>query len=153
VQTDGRNLLDAYARNYVEAQYLCIQMLSEHLSECSRAFRGDLQEMLLLAIVGQSFLARMLQTGERGDPPVTPVLTGASINACSLSEITGIPRETVRRKLKNLARRGWIEKDETGAWQIAVSGGRTKVRDDLRALDEQCMKRFAALAQALLALP
>jgi DNA-binding transcriptional ArsR family regulator len=36
------------------------------------------------------------------------------INVQSLSDYSGIPRETVRRKLNILLEKGWVERDERG---------------------------------------
>jgi len=39
----------------------------------------------------------------------------ATINTYSLSHFTGIPRETVRRKVSVLIERGWLTRDEAGS--------------------------------------
>jgi len=45
-------------------------------------------------------------------------------NAYSLSNATGIPRETVRRKAAELVRRGWITRDEKGGFLVAPEASR-----------------------------
>lgn len=139
-------VLDAYRRNYVRAQYMWVQMFTEHLTDCSRVFKGDLQAMLILAIVGQTYLFQMLKAGsadyDAGAP--VPLLDGVAINASSLSAVLEIPRETVRRKLDVLAREGWIEKIDAG-WRLAVNGGESQARRDLAALDQRSMGRIAKL--------
>jgi len=40
-------------------------------------------------------------------------------NAYSLSQATKIPRETVRRKISGLLKKGWIEKDSEGCFSVA----------------------------------
>jgi hypothetical protein len=45
-------------------------------------------------------------------------------NALSVSSATGIPRETVRRKVKWLERKGWITVGERGQLAIARSVSR-----------------------------
>ena len=64
-----------------------MQFFVEHLSDVSRVFGGDLQEMLVLAVIGQAYM-RADELGRENAP----------INACRISETTGIPRQTVRRK-------------------------------------------------------
>ncbi|MFO1148100.1 MAG: HTH domain-containing protein [Alsobacter sp.] len=138
----------AYAHFYIRAQYTWVHMLAEHLADCSRVFRGDLQAMLVLAVIGQSYLYRHLQeVGERPpeDEVPLPVLAGTSINASSLSDILGIPRETVRRKLEDLRTAGWIEKDEKSGYQLAMQGGRMTAREALSELDQRQMKRVARM--------
>lgn len=52
------------------------------------------------------------------------------INTQSISEYTGIPRETVRRKINELITRGWIVKDDA---KLIVT---KKCADDLAPLTE-----------------
>lgn len=147
--------IDAYRRNFVRLQYVWVQMFTEHLTDCSRVFKGDLQAMLILAIVGQVYLFQMLKEGndphEFGAP--VPLLDGVAINASSLSAVLEIPRETVRRKLDMLARLGWIEKGD-GGWQLAIQDGQAQARLDLDGLNARQMERvtrfvanFSALAE------
>jgi hypothetical protein len=37
-------------------------------------------------------------------------------NTQSIDQASGIPRETVRRKLETMRARGWIERDDKGNW-------------------------------------
>lgn len=139
-------VLAAYARNYVRAQYTSVQMMTEHLTDCSRVFKGDLQAMLILAIIGQSFLFQMMKGGHDDHDPATtpPLLDGTSINASSLSAVLEIPRETVRRKLAVLAGQGWIEKSSDG-WRLVVNDEGSVARKDLYELDRRSIQRFARL--------
>ncbi|MBN1957898.1 MAG: hypothetical protein JXQ81_13365 [Desulfuromonadales bacterium] len=42
-------------------------------------------------------------------------------NAYSISEATGIPRETVRRKIDKLQKKGWVVKNERGEVRISAT--------------------------------
>jgi hypothetical protein len=79
-----------------------------------RQFEGDLDAALILTVLSvgarSEDWAGILRVGE-GDTAMTPT------NTQSIAEITGIPRESVRRKLKALAERGWISRDASGRWQ------------------------------------
>lgn len=44
-------------------------------------------------------------------------------NAFSLAASTGIPRETVRRKIDQLVKRGWVQKDANGLVRIRPEVG------------------------------
>jgi hypothetical protein len=136
----------AYRDNYVIAQYTWVQMFTEHLSDCSRVFKGDLKSMLILAIIGQSFLAEMLKNGFN-DAENVPLLDNVSINASSLSDVLGIPRETVRRKLEDLAEKGWIERHDNG-WRIVVDDQGSPARRNLAGLDQRSMKRISRLVKS-----
>jgi hypothetical protein len=112
-------------------QYHFVQFFVEHLSDASRVFEGDLQEMLVLAVIGQAYM-RADELGREN----------ATINACRVSETTGIPRQTVRRKLQSLQRRGWVQQIEGGAWQLTVHECEAAARIGLAELDKRGMERI-----------
>ncbi|MEZ5925747.1 MAG: helix-turn-helix domain-containing protein [Hyphomicrobiaceae bacterium] len=74
--------------------------------------------LLLLAVIGERRLSRRaspdaLTYEETGQTPVREEET-AAINASSIAEYTGIPRETVRRKVNELIHKGWVSRDDNG---------------------------------------
>jgi hypothetical protein len=83
-----------------------------------RTFDGDLDQMLILAVIGERKLARRASRAEPSydrlgyselrDP------SSVAINPHSLADYTGIPRETVRRKVVALMARGWVARDASG---------------------------------------
>jgi DNA-binding MarR family transcriptional regulator len=90
---------------------------SELLVTLRRHFGGDLDRMLVLAIIGSRTLARgriedvsydrLIGRHEPGeDPP--------PINVQSIADYSGIPRETVRRKVRDLEQLGWITRYPNG---------------------------------------
>ena len=46
----------------------------------------------------------------------------ASVSALSLAQVSGLPRETVRRKLEQLEALGKAERDEFKRWKVTKSG-------------------------------
>ena len=77
-------------------------------------------------------------------PPDLLKGTPPRINASSIAEVTGIPRETVRRKLEGLQERRWLARDSKGLWHIAVAGpGPAPVRRELTDLDQRQLDRVA----------
>lgn len=83
-----------------------------------RRFDGDLDLMLVLTVIGERRYTQRrppeaMRYAEAGriDLPVsaTPV-----INIESIAQFTGIPRETVRRKVAALVARGWVARDGRG---------------------------------------
>jgi hypothetical protein len=95
-----------------------VETLTWFLIQCRKHFNGDLDLFLVLAVIGdRSFSAarapeqltyEALIDGSR--PPVEP----EALNAQSVSDFSGIPRETVRRKINKLIDRGWVERGENG---------------------------------------
>jgi predicted transcriptional regulator len=94
-----------------------VSSLARFLIACRGEFDGDLDLFLIMTIVGDRTFAETRATamsldqfmaGKRSLPPPEP------INMQSISDFSGIPRETVRRKLKRLIEKGWIRCDEKG---------------------------------------
>ena len=88
-----------------------------------RQFDGDLDRMLVLAIIGARTLSRGRIDGLSYDGLLSPDRDArtdpAPINLQSIADYSGIPRETVRRKIRDLEQRGWIVKNENGPLSIA----------------------------------
>jgi hypothetical protein len=90
--------------------------------ECRRLFDGDLDEMLILSAIGERTLSpqraagltyQKFLNGERNETK-----TGR-INTQSIADSTGIPRETVRRKVIRLIDRGWVKQNDDGSFEVA----------------------------------
>jgi predicted transcriptional regulator len=126
-------------KNYPLSQYAFVQFLSEHLSDCIRSFEGDLQQMLILAVIGQAYTSRFIKLETHPESPE------AAVSASRLADVCGIPRETVRRKLKILERRGWIVQNGAQSWSLALDGGRAIARTDLLELNNRGVKRLARM--------
>jgi hypothetical protein len=65
-----------------------------------------------------------------------------SSNAMSISCATGIPRETVRRKIQWLVQRGWVSKDDTGALTVTALPAK-----DFADFNYETLERFIATAE------
>jgi DNA-binding MarR family transcriptional regulator len=138
----------AFLGQYPAYQYNLVEFLTGHLVDVSREFGGDLQQMLLMAVIGQVHIHRMLTQPE---PPVADA-EPASISASRLADVTGIPRQTVRRKLAALAARGWIEQNGSAAWRLSLVDGDAPARCDLADIDRRAIRRAAGLFANLEAL-
>lgn len=138
---------EAFQRNYLKAQYLWVQFSTEWLSECTRTFGGDLQQMVILSLIGQVTLERAAAANGQLDD-----LTRTGINASRISDVTGIPRETVRRKLLVLEQKGWIEVDGNANWSIRIVDGQAPVKAALAPLEEFAIRgvtKFVAAFEPL----
>ncbi|MCL3883206.1 hypothetical protein [Marivita sp. GX14005] len=69
---------------------------------------NDLDQVLILAVVAERYYAA-IEAAPCTDPPET-----RGINAYSVALYTDIPRETVRRKVKLLVEKGWLDCDGRG---------------------------------------
>lgn len=99
--------------------------------------------MLVLAIIGQVAL------NARARDPKSDVDGGVSITASRISDVTGIPRETVRRKLRALEDKKWIVRQTDSSWRLAFEGDQAPARRDLAELDQRGIARLAALLTTL----
>lgn len=131
-----------FEADYLGYQYRLVEFLAEHLADVSRTFDGDMHAPVILANIGQVTLqAAARDSGKNfGDTPANR----RGMTACRLADVTGIPRETVRRKLAGMAERGWIERQD-GYWVLTLAGEEAKVRQDILPLDRRSLQRAARL--------
>jgi DNA-binding IclR family transcriptional regulator len=101
--------------------------------------------VLILAILGQRTLGAHL---ERVTRPAT-VESKLWMSASRISDVTGLPRETVRRKLSKLTERGWITRSAKGSYSIAVVGDSSHAKHDLEGLEARQLDRLVRLYLAL----
>ena len=115
---------------------------------CRQHFSGDLDEMLILSIIGDRTLVAQrfeglsyddFRSGRRNESrrKVT--------NVQSIADCSGIPRETVRRKVARLIERGWVEKRGHGGL-LATERAAVELEPATRATFEY----FLAVGSALL---
>lgn len=103
-------------------------MFVRHLIGTYRAFDGDVVAAIVLGEVAHHNLSHLInrsRTPQELSEALSGVETGnhghlLPTNAFSIAQATGIPRESVRRKIAGLLRRGWLEKDAEG--NLFVSG-------------------------------
>ena len=95
-----------------------VTSLTQFLIDCRRHFDGDIDLFLVLCVIGdRSFSTRHAPAGMDFDTwSITSVedIRSEEINVQSISDYSGIPRETVRRKLNILIEKSWVDRDERG---------------------------------------
>lgn len=137
-----------FRAQYPTYQYHFVEFFTEHLADCSRAFGGDLQLMLVLALMGQMHLQALVAQKQNPDHRA-PSVREQKITASRIADASGIPRETVRRKLAKLEEMGWVEQEGSGAWRVIIDQQGSKVRRELAELDQRAMARIAAFYHKL----
>jgi alkylated DNA nucleotide flippase Atl1 len=112
----------ALGRNGGAIQVVMNTMFVRHLVSVYRAFGGDLVAAIVLGevahhnltpLIGAAHTPREVGEALRGKGRSLP-RTFVPTNSFSIAQATGIPRETVRRKVASLTRRGWLAKDADG---------------------------------------
>jgi predicted transcriptional regulator len=86
-----------------------------------KAHFGDMDQAIIAGMVGVGGIEHMMRVPDFresfGDYRTVVGVEGQrGVNALSISEATGIPRETVRRKLKELVTRGVVMEKERGRY-------------------------------------
>lgn len=139
-------VLELLKENYQQVQYHYVQFLAEHLTDCRKSVGGDFDDLMMIAVLGQRLLGARLAV-KAGDSGAESRIW---MSALRLSDVTGVPRESVRRKLFRLEARGWVTHDPDRGWKLAGSITRASARDDLGSLDERGLERLARLISDLL---
>lgn len=134
--------------HYPTVQYHFVQFLAEHLTDCRKTLGGDFDDLMMLAVLGQRFL-QARQAHASGDGGAEDRVW---MSALRLSDVTGVPRESVRRKLNRLAARNWVMHDPARGWRLAGSFEMATARIDLADLDWRGLDRLGRLMAALLPL-
>jgi hypothetical protein len=118
----------AVGRHAGAIQVLMNMMFVRHLIGVYRAFGGDLVAAIVLGEVAHHNLAPLI-SGARTPRELSGALQAQGAdphrmflptNTFSIAQATGIPRETVRRKVASLTRRGWMVKDADGNLFVAA---------------------------------
>lgn len=139
----------AFDRSFSLVAFIANRYLIDHMLRCARQLvDGDFEALVLWGVLAHQNIAHLMPPGalptavlnEKGrvgdyQTRLRPMLLR------DISAITGIPRETARRKLEKLANLGFVERAGS-AW--IVSGQR--VDPDLREFTRESIKRLLATA-------
>jgi hypothetical protein len=142
------HLRTALLENYAAVQYHYVQFLAEHLTDCRKTLGGDFDDLMMLAVLGQRFLQARLAL-DNGEPGAEARVW---MSALRLSDVTGVPRESARRKLLRLEKRGWVTHDSTHGWRLAGTIREVQARIDLGELDKRGIDRLARLLAGIMPL-
>ena len=123
-----------------------VEALCELLIVLRQQFFGDLDLMLILAIIS----SRTLPARQANNMTYTEFISDDSkhradkpINIQSIAECSGIPRETVRRKVRKLEELDFIERDCNGMLKIT-----DKAVSQLKPATEASMHYLVALGDS-----
>lgn len=136
-----------------EITYLTGRFLGEHITRVYHLFDGDLIAAIVLATVAQHNLQRFYDdVAHRADETFDELLDRERhvehmryCNALSVSAATGVPRETVRRKVRMLEEKGWLKVGERGELLVAPRIGKR-----FEAFDQKTNVEFERYARAVL---
>lgn len=119
-----------------------------------RLFDGDMVEIIVLGEIGTHNVSQFFSRSAEAIPEywldderqrhkyMRPC------NALSISEATGIPRETVRRKVNQLIKKGWLHRDANHSLILTAGMGQGFIESN--AQNALKIMELAAALQALL---
>ena len=146
---------------YPHLIYLVNDFILWHLPRVRERFGGDLDTAMILGEIAHFNIQRFFLHYSQPSSIFTQALINAKsspfyaesadlgclikkCNALSISDATGIPRETVRRKIKWLEQQGWIVKDEKG--YLSVS---TTTSEAFKEFNIEMLHKFLATAEQI----
>jgi hypothetical protein len=115
--------LESYGPRRGEISLHMSHFFAGYLKEIYHHFEGDLALVIVLAEIAHH--STVAWVDHRSSSPVTPPEDDAarsrmpSCSAFSLAAATGLPRETIRRKIARLLELGWVEK--TGRADVRIT--------------------------------
>ena len=125
--------------------------LTRYLGRLHQAFDGDLSEAMVLGEIAHHNVSGMLADVGGLTHLREAVASGRldrraylPTNAFSIAQVTGIPRQTVRRKVASLIKRGWLRATPAG---LVVTGAPFEHFRDFNRVN---IADFLETAQALL---
>lgn len=136
------------AENFATIWPVHLAAFTRLLTRLRAAFDGDLDLLLILAAIGdrtrpENWAPELRTYRQLTNAPGEAHLQ-YPINIQSVADFTGIPRETVRRKVAVLRKKGWLERGADG--RLAVS--RTAA-SDLEGATGDTISYLAALLLAM----
>jgi hypothetical protein len=157
----GRKDIEAQlAQRHAYVSMLKTRFTLPHLIGLYRFFGGDMAMPIVLGEIAMRNLQAVFQM--RPDEPYEVLDKGVArklvertytsehlrpANALSISLATGIPRETVRRRVDKLIAMGWVQRD--GHSHLFIT---RKLGDDMGGFDREETTRFALAAGAVMKL-
>lgn len=138
--------------------------LLKYLSSLYKEFDGDIVLAIVLGELAHQNISRQMQRGQlvpRIDncPLTLEALRDLLLpsNPLSISEATGIPRETVRRKFERLVELGWVERVAHHSYLVTPAvAERFRFGFNLRLFEETlqlCSRLHEVLHQATIRIP
>lgn len=109
---------------------LMTEFFMEYLRDLYQVFDGDMTLCIVLGEIGQANMRRFFQPAHMDGLPTStadvhaPESVSKGCNGLSVSMTTGIPRETVRRKIAQLESMGLLEPHPEGGWVATAEASR-----------------------------
>ncbi|MEE4384711.1 MAG: helix-turn-helix domain-containing protein [Pseudomonadales bacterium] len=145
--------MDAADRAFGLLAFQVNRHLVDHMLRLSRAFSLGFEEIMLWGVLSHQNVAHLLPPGaapasvldEHGNPQAHGGAALRPLRVRDLVQITGLPRETVRRKLATLEQRGLVKKLDSSGWIMV----REAITGETRAFTLETVRRLLETANAV----
>ena len=136
----------AFEKNKTTIAILLAEFNLAHLRNLYKTFHGDLLMALVLGEIAQHNVSTFFKSGEFVAKPAHAEKQNnyRLCNAYSISEATGIPRETVWRKVLQLIKSGYVVRAKNHQLYISPA-----IEQYFNSLNEQTCKDFLALSNKI----
>jgi hypothetical protein len=139
----------AFDRAFSLVAFMMNRHLVDHMVRSSRHFGRDFESLVIWAVVAHQNAAHLMSPGslpsvilnEIGRLPASTTPQLRPLRLRDVAQITGIPRESARRKLRALGEAGWLLETKAG-WIV----NRDRTDPDLRRFTLETARRFLAVA-------
>jgi hypothetical protein len=141
---------DAFDRHYGEVTYHVGVFMMDYLRRLNAEFGGDLALAIVLGEIAHHSARRLIRealpaSGKDAKTLLTDEFVDANLRRCnmlSVSQASGVPRETVRRKVEKLVRLGLVSRAADGTLAITRKAG-----THFRGFDRELMQGLLDLAE------
>jgi Holliday junction resolvase RusA-like endonuclease len=146
----------SYEENKTAVAVIMNHFLLRYLNLLYREFDGDLLLPIVLGEIAHHNIIRIYSSTGNCHDVRDQIKTGTDLrknlaptNAYSISEATGIPRETVRRKIDKLIKKAWLVKNTQGDLTISETVGPHFMKDFNIHLLEELLDASGCINQLL----
>jgi hypothetical protein len=141
-----------FDRHYLLLTYEAGLFMVGYLRRVHAEFEGDITAAIVLGEIAQHSARRFMKeilprSGKDAASVATDEVIEASIRRCnmlSIAQASGIPRETVRRKVDKLVGKGFVSRDAKGGLAVTRKVGR-----HFREFDRETMEGLVDLAERI----
>lgn len=139
--------------DFARTHWLWVEGHLRILVELRKVFGNDLDKIVILAVIGQQMLGEpQFQTSrfEQLGRLIPPLSQARLTNTGSIAAATGIPRESVRRKVDELVSAGWVARGANGRLIVDAQASSDLSAPTLTAIDmlDGLFAQFAAMLAA-----
>lgn len=123
--------------------------LVEHMRRMALELDMDFESAYIYGTLAHMNIAPLLSPGAQPHEYLNrdgrSQISKIPVRLADIAQVTGLPRETVRRKLENLVRKSKVERTSEGLWCYADAG----IDEQTISFTKQTIKRFLKTADEI----